>query len=70
MDALINQKFEFQIHDCWYMLSGRGKVEYFVEQYTQGNLFEILLNETEIRLYLLFFDWFGTANERPFAVPN
>ena len=27
---------------------------------TQRNLFEILLNQTEIRLYLPFFDWFGT----------
>ena len=28
--------------------------------YTQRNLFEILLNQTEIRLYLPFSDWFGT----------
>ena len=27
--------------------------------YTQGNHFEILLNQTEIRLYLPFFEWFG-----------
>ena len=32
---------------------------------------EILLNHTEIRLYLPFSDWFGTANQSlPFAVPN
>ena len=28
--------------------------------YTKRNLFEILLNQTEIRLYLTFFDGFGT----------
>ena len=28
--------------------------------YTQTNIFWILLNEPEIRLYLPFFDWFGT----------
>ena len=28
--------------------------------YTQRNIFEILLNETEIRLYLPFSDWFGS----------
>ena len=34
-------------------------------------LFEILLNQTEIRLYLTFSDWFGTVNGHcPFAVPN
>ena len=34
-------------------------------------LFEILLNQTEIRLYLPCTDWFGTANGQcPFAVRN
>ena len=28
--------------------------------YTQRDLFEILLNQNEIRLYLPFSDWFGT----------
>ena len=28
--------------------------------HTQRILFEILLNQTEIRLYLPFFDWYGT----------
>ena len=28
--------------------------------YTQKNLFEFLLNQTEIRLYLSFSDWFET----------
>ena len=32
--------------------------QYF--SYTQINLFEILLNQPEIRLYLPFSDWFGT----------
>ena len=27
--------------------------------YTQRNLFQVLLNQTEIRLYLPFSDWFG-----------
>ena len=35
------------------------------------NLFQILLNQTEIRLYLPCTHRFGTANgQRPFAVPN
>ena len=39
--------------------------------YTLINLFEILLNRTDIRLYKPFSDWFGTANGQcPFAVPN
>ena len=38
--------------------------------YTQRNLSEILVNQTEIRLYLPFPNWFGTANRRPFAVQN
>ena len=32
--------------------------------YTQWNLFQILLNQTEIRLYLPCTDWFGIANEQ------
>ena len=28
--------------------------------YTQRNHFEILINQTEIRFYLPFSDWFGT----------
>ena len=41
------------------------------ENFTQRNLFEILSNQTEIRLYLPFSDWFGTANGQcPFAAPN
>ena len=31
-----------------------------VTQYTQRNIFEILLNQTEIGLYLPCTDWFGT----------
>ena len=30
---------------------------------TQRNISKILLNETEIRLYLPFPDWFGTKNQ-------
>ena len=41
------------------------------KNYILRNIFEILLNQTEIRLYLPFSDWFGTANGRClFAVPN
>ena len=37
----------------------------------QRNVFQILLYQTEIRLYSPFSDWFGTVNGlRPFAVPN
>ena len=32
----------------------------FYWPYTQRNILEILLNQTEIRLYLLFSDWFWT----------
>ena len=39
--------------------------------HTQENLSEILLNQTEIRLYLPFSDLLGAANGHcPFAVPN
>ena len=39
--------------------------------YAQRNLFEILLIQSEIRLYLSCTDSFGTANGHcPFAVPN
>ena len=31
--------------------------------YTQRNLLEILLNQTEIRLYLPFSDWFGSKRK-------
>ena len=31
-------------------------------KFTQRNIFEILLYQTEIRLYLPFSDWFGTTN--------
>ena len=31
-----------------------------MNNYTQRNLFEILLNQTKIRLYLPFSNWFGT----------
>ena len=38
---------------------------------TQRCLFGILFNQTEIGLYLAFFDSFGTVNgQSPFAVPN
>ena len=38
---------------------------------TQRNLYEILLNQTKIRLYLPCNDSFGTANGRcPFVVTN
>ena len=39
--------------------------------YVQRYVFEILLNQTKIRLYLPFFDWFVTADGHcPLAVPN
>ena len=37
---------------------------------TQRNILQILLSRTEIGLYLPCVGWFGTANGRPFAVPN
>ena len=38
--------------------------------YTHRNLFEILLNQTEVRLHLPFSDWFGAANGRVRLIPN
>ena len=38
--------------------------------YTQRNVFEIVLNQPEIRLYLPFSDWLRTENERVHLVPN
>ena len=39
--------------------------------YTRRNLFGISSNQTQIRLYLPFSDWFGTTTGHcPFAVPN
>ena len=32
----------------------------YVQRYTHGNIFQILLNHTEIRLYIAFSDRFGT----------
>ena len=37
-----------------------GAVKPRMNLYTQRNLFEILLNQPEIRLYLTFSDWFGS----------
>ena len=38
---------------------------------TQGNIPQILLNQTELRLYLPCTDWFGTANGYfPIVLPN
>ena len=41
----------------WYMFSLKPSLDY-----TKRNLFQILLNQTEIRLYLPCTDWFGIAN--------
>ena len=41
-----------------------------IRQETQRNIFEMLLNQTGIRLYLSFSNWFGTANGRVRLVPN
>ena len=41
----------------------------FIHAYTQRNLFEFLLNQTEIRLYLPSSGWFGTRRTS-FLVPN
>ena len=41
------------------------------EACTQRNIYKISLNQTEIRLYLPFSDWFGAANGHYlFGVPN
>ena len=45
--------------------------EFIIRRYAQRNIFEIILNQPEIRLYLPCTDWFGTANRQcPLAVPN
>ena len=51
----------------WKKNSLAEKVFVVENKRTQRNLFEIYLNQTEIRLYLPFSDWFGTANGRPFG---
>ena len=38
--------------------------------YTQRNIYEILLNQTKISLYLPFYDWFGTQTVVSVCVPN
>ena len=40
------------------------------QSYTQRNLFDILLNQPDIRLYLPFSDWFGTQTDVSVCVPN
>ena len=46
---------------CRKILTGFLLVQVSLKKcYTNRSLFEILLNKTEIRLYLPFFDWFGT----------
>ena len=37
-----------------------SKSSIIFQRYAQRNIFEILLSQTEIRLYLPFSDWFGT----------
>ena len=37
---------------------------------TRGNLFQILLIQTEIGLYLPCTDWFGTQTDTSICVPN
>ena len=52
--------------NCW---GENQKDTNVMAEKSQRNLFEILLNQTEIRLYLPFSDWFRTANEcRLFSV--
>ena len=38
--------------------------------FTHRNISGIILNHTEVGLYLPISDWFGTGKERPFAVSN
>ena len=38
--------------------------------WTQRNLFEIYLNQTETRLYLACNDWFRTKRTCPFDIPS
>ena len=56
----------------WYTSSIRNgiRLEMILDSkwhYTQRNLFEILLNQPEIRFYLPFSERFGTANGLPFG---
>ena len=38
----------------------RDTLVFLQQMCTQRNIFEILLNQPEIRLYIPFFDWFGS----------
>ena len=53
-----------QHYCCWrcldYATYSRHYCSWHCWSCTQRNLFKILLNQTEIRLYLPFSDWFGT----------
>ena len=52
--------------DCYILTCNNWNLK----RYTQRNLFEILLNQTDIRLYLPFSDWFGSKSTDFRLVPN
>ena len=57
-------------HQVWGAIRSFDDSNFYLNN-TQRNVFEILLNQTEITLYLPCTDWFGTANVHcAFAVLN
>ena len=57
---------------CFRPLTNNEAFVFLEDSHTQRNVFEILSNQPEIRLYIPFSDWFGTADGQqcPFAVSN
>ena len=58
--TVIGELFQLKLYfyfEIWYRSQLGHRV---VGVYTQRKLFEILLNQPEIRLYLPFSDWFGS----------
>ena len=64
-------QFSFLLWTKWkflfFSVQSKGKRS-LIRSYTQRNLFEILLNHTEIQLYLPIFDGFGMVNTTIFRV--
>ena len=50
--------YVLKLHCGYFAFMHRNVLVYF--RYTHRNLFEILLNQPQIRLYLPFSDWYGS----------
>ena len=69
MPKNIEHIYIYQILKIWKCTKKfQAQVAQLIKQ--QRNLFEILLNQTEIMLNLLCTDWFGTANGCPIGTKS